>query len=216
MGELRLAGAWVVCAAVGSWSLLHLLTEVRGWSATVAGVAVALVLVLAAAATVGVVMLGEPWRGRAHTGVVAALASWALGAVLVVAIWFGVTVETLTVLLLVVMPLCVLGASAAVLRSAQLVLAGRRTRHVLYHFRDVDGELLYIGITNSPRDRFAQHAEDKDWWHQVAWVEMTYWPSRAALEATERYQIRRLGTRHNIVHNGRRGAVERFRQAAAR
>ena len=76
----------------------------------------------------------------------------------------------------------------------------------LYRLYDGAGRLLYVGITNSPRHRFGQHAATKVWWGQVAVRELAYYPNRAAVEEAERYAIRRERPLHNVVHNGRRVA----------
>ena len=37
----------------------------------------------------------------------------------------------------------------------------------LYRLYDDDGELLYVGITDSPGTRMAQHKAQKAWWGDV-------------------------------------------------
>lgn len=66
---------------------------------------------------------------------------------------------------------------------------------------DAVGALLYIGITNSPRDRFAQHAADKPWWSEVAHISKEWYPNRPFAEHAERRAIKRERPRYNIEHN---------------
>jgi len=37
----------------------------------------------------------------------------------------------------------------------------------VYKFYNLKNELLYVGITNHPMNRFRQHKKDKDWFHEV-------------------------------------------------
>lgn len=36
--------------------------------------------------------------------------------------------------------------------------------HVLYRFYGATGQLLYVGITMNPVQRFRSHRGTKDWW----------------------------------------------------
>jgi predicted GIY-YIG superfamily endonuclease len=60
-------------------------------------------------------------------------------------------------------------------------------RAALYRLYDVDGRLLYIGITADPETRFASHATYKHWWSQVARKDVTWldgtWRQALAIEA---------------------------------
>lgn len=72
----------------------------------------------------------------------------------------------------------------------------------LYRLFDKDDALLYVGIARTWQSRMLQHAADKDWWHDVARIDVIAHPTRdAALEA-ERLTIMTEGPRHNIMHNG--------------
>ena len=51
-------------------------------------------------------------------------------------------------------------------------------RHILYRFFDHGGVLLYVGVTNNPPRRFAQHSSDKDWWDEVASITVENHPTR--------------------------------------
>lgn len=40
----------------------------------------------------------------------------------------------------------------------------------IYHLFDSDGELVYIGKTCNPFQRFVRHREKSGWWGQVTWI----------------------------------------------
>lgn len=83
--------------------------------------------------------------------------------------------------------------------------------HVLYRFYDADGQLLYVGITNSISRRFKAHASDKPWWPDVADCRIAFYPSRAALARAEEDAIKYEKPRYNIrptsIRQPRRAAV---------
>lgn len=83
-------------------------------------------------------------------------------------------------------------------------------RTAVYELYDAFGELLYVGVTNSPRHRFAQHAADKFWWGDVdpSQTRMTWFETRQEALRVERRRIRSKGrgTVHNHIHNPRRGS----------
>lgn len=69
---------------------------------------------------------------------------------------------------------------------------------VLYRFFDADGTLLYVGITNHPWRRFAQHAAEKPWWHEVDDIEFESFPGpRHVAEAEEAVAIWEEQPRYN-------------------
>lgn len=65
---------------------------------------------------------------------------------------------------------------------------GRQT--CLYRFYDVQGYLLYVGITNSLEGRTSNHRSTKPWWGLVATMTVERFPSRAEAEIAERVAIR--------------------------
>jgi predicted GIY-YIG superfamily endonuclease len=69
--------------------------------------------------------------------------------------------------------------------------------HTLYRFFNAAGDLLYVGITNSPPRRFQQHKADKEWWSEVASITLAEYQSRAALMAAEREAVRNECPRYN-------------------
>lgn len=85
----------------------------------------------------------------------------------------------------------------------------------MYQLYPALGGHLYIGISNSPRHRFAQHAEDKAWWGQVdmSRTKVTWYATRKKALKVERRMIRRYQPVHNVQHNPRRGDLRpRFGQ----
>ena len=74
---------------------------------------------------------------------------------------------------------------------------------VLYRFFNEDRELLYIGISSNPSDRWIQHRRSKEWWKEVAYIAFTSVRGlRWELELAERQAIRAESPRYN-----RRSAV---------
>lgn len=57
--------------------------------------------------------------------------------------------------------------------------------HILYRLRNVASELLYVGITNDLRARFAAHSREQPWWHEVVSCAVEFWPNRVSLENEE-------------------------------
>lgn len=71
-------------------------------------------------------------------------------------------------------------------------------RHVLYRMFDADGDLLYIGITNNPPERFRAHSGGKDWWPQVSNITVETFSSREELESAEWAAIGAESPRYNV------------------
>jgi hypothetical protein len=72
------------------------------------------------------------------------------------------------------------------------------TLHTLYRFYGVDGALLYVGITCDPGSRLKQHRAGKEWWNEVAHIELEQYATRAGLERAERNAIVAELPRYNI------------------
>jgi len=70
-------------------------------------------------------------------------------------------------------------------------------RSALYRLYDAGDQLLYVGITDDPKTRFAQHRDDKPWWPQVAIRDVEWFPDRATAEAQERQAIQAESPRYN-------------------
>lgn len=75
------------------------------------------------------------------------------------------------------------------------------TNHVLYRFFSSTGQLLYIGITMNPPNRFKAHQSDKNWWTLVAGITVENYSSRAELAAAEKRAISVERPAYNKTHN---------------
>lgn len=75
------------------------------------------------------------------------------------------------------------------------------TSHVLYRFYSKTGQLLYVGITTNPPQRFKAHGREKDWWGQVAGITCESYDNRNDLLSAERRAIQVERPEHNIIHN---------------
>lgn len=60
----------------------------------------------------------------------------------------------------------------------------------IYRFYSGEGQLLYIGISDNPGHRFAQHEKTKTWWKEVTGVSIEWASTRQAALAIERRAIR--------------------------
>jgi predicted GIY-YIG superfamily endonuclease len=74
--------------------------------------------------------------------------------------------------------------------------------HVLYRFYSATGQLLYVGITMNPPQRFKNHRESKVWWDQVSGITVETYGRRSELEQAERRAIQVEKPLHNVAHNG--------------
>lgn len=72
----------------------------------------------------------------------------------------------------------------------------------VYYFYDRQGNLLYVGMTQDIRRRWAQHAEDKSWWHLVARKEYVTYSTREEAARVEAHQIRTQRPMFNRAMNG--------------
>lgn len=70
----------------------------------------------------------------------------------------------------------------------------------LYRLSNDAGELLYIGISETVMQRFAQH-HDKPWWSEVAAIRIEHFPSRHLAAEAERCAIMAERPRYNVVYN---------------
>ena len=82
-------------------------------------------------------------------------------------------------------------------------------QNVLYRFFDANDELLYVGISMTPWERFRQHRQDKSWWVDIRKTTMEPYPSRAAVMAAERTAIIEERPRYNVVHNRGNGVIRK-------
>lgn len=203
-GTYALVGVeWALVAAWCSFAARHLLAVHYGTPPQAATTLVAAGVLASAAAVVGLLACREPWRSRAHVTATTVLVCWLLAAVADATTRLNPDPAAIAVAVAVAVPAVAAAASWAVLHLARL--GARRqvrdhvTNHVLYRFYDESERLLYVGITNDPRARFFQHRASKDWWGDIAVRELTYWPSREALEEAEREAIRVEDPVHNEI-----------------
>ena len=70
--------------------------------------------------------------------------------------------------------------------------------HALYRFYSDAGQLLYVGITNNPGNRFSQHQADKPWWGDVSGISIEQYESREEALAAEARAIHVERPLHNI------------------
>lgn len=70
--------------------------------------------------------------------------------------------------------------------------------HALYRFYSDSGQLLYIGLTSNPGNRFQQHQQDKPWWHEVAGIAVEKYESREAVKAAETRAIAVEKPKYNV------------------
>jgi hypothetical protein len=59
----------------------------------------------------------------------------------------------------------------------------------VYRLWDSQGQLLYVGLSHSPRERYVQHEGDKLWWPTVQRRHETWYDTRKEAEAAERVAI---------------------------
>lgn len=70
----------------------------------------------------------------------------------------------------------------------------------LYRFFDVDGKLLYIGITDNYPLRLIHHGKDKPWWDEVKKFAAERLPTRQDAEEAEKLAIRSELPKYNKAH----------------
>lgn len=59
------------------------------------------------------------------------------------------------------------------------------TRTAIYRHYATDGELLYVGVTNSPKRRLAEHSSRAEWFGQISRVEIIWHETRGEAESAE-------------------------------
>jgi predicted GIY-YIG superfamily endonuclease len=70
---------------------------------------------------------------------------------------------------------------------------------VLYRFWSDADELLYVGITARPWERWKQHRAEKPWWEEVVKVTIENFATRAEVKSAESVAIKAEGPRYNIA-----------------
>jgi predicted DNA-binding transcriptional regulator AlpA len=69
----------------------------------------------------------------------------------------------------------------------------------LYRAFDVDGRLLYVGVSWNALHRLAQHRRIVGWWNAATRVELEHFGSRVEAEAAELHAIRAESPAFNVV-----------------
>lgn len=86
------------------------------------------------------------------------------------------------------------------LKSRRALLRENENReHYLYRLFDAQDNLLYVGVTFMPGNRFDQHRREKHWWDQVARKEIEPFESRSSALDAERSVIAAEAPRHNLA-----------------
>jgi excinuclease UvrABC nuclease subunit len=84
------------------------------------------------------------------------------------------------------------------LARAEEIEYGLFMRYILYRFYDANRQLLYVGITNYPRERWRLHRRKSSWWSSVAFVSVHHLPDEKAARAAERKAIQTENPMHNV------------------
>jgi hypothetical protein len=67
----------------------------------------------------------------------------------------------------------------------------------VYRLRNTDGDLLYIGMTRNPKQRWKDHRKEMLWWPEVADRHLNWYDTRLEARAAEGVAIREEGPRYN-------------------
>lgn len=86
----------------------------------------------------------------------------------------------------------------------------------LYRLYDATGQLLYIGISRSPLNRWGVHAENHAWWSAVATYRLEWHVDRETAIEAERRTVAAEEPLHNVQYNPRYAAKVAARKAAAK
>lgn len=78
-----------------------------------------------------------------------------------------------------------------------MTAAERRT--AVYRFYGDEGQLLYVGRTAYPSSRFANHRKTKDWFADVADIDVSWHESFAEAAAEEVRAIRNEDPKYNVA-----------------
>ena len=76
-------------------------------------------------------------------------------------------------------------------------------KHYVYRFLDSQGAPLYIGCTYDLANRLTQHAQQREWFAEVAHIEADIYPDRASALAAERAAIKQHNPPHNVTYKVR-------------
>jgi len=82
--------------------------------------------------------------------------------------------------------------------TQRLRCAPNRFGAVYRAYNDQD-ELLYIGVTENPSQRHARHKKDRDWWHEVAYLDWEFYATYGEAVDVERDAIEAEQPRYNVA-----------------
>lgn len=72
--------------------------------------------------------------------------------------------------------------------------------HYVYRLYDVEGRLLYVGLSRDVMSRIAAHARTKPWYFRVASMHVRAFADRDAAAQAEETAIRNEAPLHNVQH----------------
>lgn len=78
-------------------------------------------------------------------------------------------------------------------------MAPPQGRTAVYRLFDIDGRLLYVGISNNPHARWRSHAHTKPWWGDVVTREIEWHPTREGAEQAETHLVGALRPKWNTA-----------------
>lgn len=80
--------------------------------------------------------------------------------------------------------------------------------HILYRFYDTADRLLYIGMTTNMATRLSEHRLSKNWWSEIARIELEHYGDRLLLRQAEVHAIRNENPVYNALGRGRGGPLD--------
>jgi predicted GIY-YIG superfamily endonuclease len=86
------------------------------------------------------------------------------------------------------------------------------SNQTLYRFFNAKNELLYVGITNNPFNRFSGHSKDKEWFKEITHSTLEHYPNRLAVDRAETMAIKSEKPKYNRAKNpDYESAVDHYR-----
>jgi predicted GIY-YIG superfamily endonuclease len=71
------------------------------------------------------------------------------------------------------------------------------SNQTLYRFFNAKNELLYVGITNNPFNRFSGHSKDKEWFKEITYSTFEHYPNRLSVDRAETKAIQTENPKYN-------------------
>ena len=71
----------------------------------------------------------------------------------------------------------------------------------MYFYYDINGLLLYVGLSSDIYRRFLNHMNDKTWAHQINGIGYREYPNKRTMDFAEQYYIGKLKPKYNITGN---------------